>query len=220
MQYPTIWLTSALFVVLTLAGFSQRGAEPPAEARAEAPAAPAAFEVAAFEIDQAHSTVGFKVRHLGLASVTGTFDDYTARLQLDPADLSTMEVAARIEVESIDTGNERRDGHLRSPDFFEAETHPDIRFESTDVTEVDGNAFKLAGDLTIHGVTRPVVLEGALLGTAEGPGGKQRVGIEAETTIDRRDFGLTWDNLTEAGGVIVGHDVKIFLEIEAVEAGA
>ncbi len=207
MQTLTRPLIAALVLVGTLAGFASVDS-------------PAASVPTVYEVDQTHSTVGFKVRHLGISTVTGTFADYDAQLRVDPADLSTMAVEATIRVESIDTGNERRDGHLRSEDFFEAETYPEMRFVSTGVTEVDGDAFKLAGDLTMHGVTRPVVLEGEVIGTAVGPGGKPRVGIEAGTTIDRRDFGLTWSRTTEAGGLLVGHDVRIFLEIEAVEVGA
>lgn len=204
-------------VILTgilLTGFTSYRVSAP-----DAPVAVSKAEPVMFDIDKAHTTVGFKVRHLGLSNVTGTFADYAVRFTLDPADLTSMSVAARIEVASVDTGNERRDADLRSDNFFDAEQHPQIRFQSTSVTEVDGNAFKLAGDLTIHGVTKPVVLDGELIGVAPGPMGKQRVGIEAHTTIDRRDFGLTWNRLTEAGGVIAGHEVTIMLDIEAVQAG-
>ncbi len=209
MRITNLHLIPVLLVAVALVGF----------ALPDVPDRPAS-EPTMFEIDKAHTVIGFKVRHLGIANVTGTFADYSTRVKLDPDDLSTMEVAARISAESVDTGNENRDNHLRSPDFFEAETYPDIRFQSTEVVAINGNEFELAGDLTIRGVTKRVVLEGELIGTAIGPGGKQRVGIEAETTIDRRDFGLEWNNLTEAGGIIVGHNVNIFLEIEAIQGGA
>lgn len=208
MRPTKTYLIPLLMLTVALVGVGLPGADRPS------------VEPTMYEIDKAHTVIGFKVRHLGIANVTGTFSDYSTRIKLDPDDLSTMEAAARIKVASVDTGNERRDADLRSPNFFEAETYPDIRFESTEVIAVNGNEFELAGNLTIHGVTKRVVLEGELIGVAQGPGGKQRVGIEAETTIDRREFGLEWNRLTEAGGVIVGHDVKIFLEIEAVQAGA
>lgn len=206
MRHTLFSLIPILLVGILLTGFAAHRAGPPTAERA------------VFEIDKSHSTVGFKVRHLGIANVTGTFSDYMARVELDPNDLSSMAVAARINVESVDTGDERRDADLRSDNFFDAAQHPQIRFQSTGVTEVNGNAFKLAGDLTIRGVTKPVVLDGELIGVVPGPMGKQRVGIEARTTIDRRDFGLTWNRLTEAGGVIVGHDVTIILDIEAVQS--
>ena len=174
---------------------------------------------ASFEIDMAHSAVRFKVRHLGIANVRGTFDSFAANLSMEPGDLSTLETRARIDVASVDTDNLQRDEHLRSADFFDTETHPHIRFNSTGVTDVSGDSFRLAGDLTIHGVTKPVVLDAKLLGSAQGPDGRQRIGLEATTTIDRRDFGLTWNNLTEAGGIIVGHDVEITLEIEGAQLG-
>ncbi|MEM1042879.1 MAG: YceI family protein [Bacteroidota bacterium] len=207
MRVTRPYFIPVLFVAVALAGFAL-------------PAAPdrPASEPSMYQIDKAHSVIGFKVRHLGITNVTGTFSDYSTRIKLDPGDLRTMEVAARISVESVDTGNARRDDHLRSPDFFEAETYPDIRFQSTEVVSVDGSAFELAGDLTIHGVTQPVVLQGDVIGTAEGPGGNRRIGIEAETTVDRRAFGLEWNGLTEAGGIIVGHDVRIFLELQAVQS--
>ncbi len=203
----------ALCIGIMLTGFTTHRAAAP-----DTPAVAPNAEPVVFEIDKAHSMVGFKVRHLGISNVTGSFSDYMARVQLDPDDLRSLSVAARIDVASVDTGNEQRDADLRSDNFFDAAAHPQIRFESTGVTEVNGNAFKLAGDLTIHGVTQPVVLDGEVLGVAPGPMGKQRVGIEARTTIDRREFGLTWDRLTEAGGIIAGHDVTIILDIEAVQA--
>lgn len=204
-------LLPILFLGLMLTGFAWHAEDPPSS--------PSTVKSVMFDIDKAHSTVGFKVRHLGLSNVTGTFSDYAARVELDPSDLSTLSVAARIDVASVDTGNEDRDADLRSDNFFDVEQHPQLRFQSTGVTEVNGNTFKLAGDLTMHGVTKSITLDGELIGVAAGSMGKQRVGIEARATVDRRDYGLTWNRLTEAGGVIVGHDVTIVLDIEAVQAG-
>ncbi len=202
----------SVFVVLcsmlTLAGFTDEPPETTDGARR-----------AGYEIDMDHSAVRFKVRHLGIANVRGEFTSFAANLSMEPGDLSTLTTAARIDAASVNTGNLTRDADLRSDHFFDVEQHPHIRFTSTGVSDVNGNAFKLAGDLMIHGVTKPVVLDAKLLIAAPGPGGSARLGIEAVTTIDRRDFGLTWNNLTEVGGVIVGHEVEIVLEIEAVRAG-
>lgn len=171
-----------------------------------------------YNVDLAHSKVGFKVRHLGIASVRGDFDVYSAELTLDPTNVSTLKTSAVIETGSIDTGVEKRDGHLRSADFFDAETYPQIRFVSKEVREIEGNAFQLVGDLTIRDVTREVVLEAELIGPVKGMMGEERIGVEATTKISRAEYGLQWNKVTEAGGIIVGDEVTIVLEIEAVRA--
>ncbi len=169
-----------------------------------------------WSIDAAHSSISFKVRHLGISNVRGEFLAYDAEILMDGADLSTLSVNASIETASIDTGNERRDGHLRSDDFFAAEEFPSMTFTSTGVTEVEGNKFQLSGDLTIRDVTQTIVLEGEFLGTAS-MGDSDRAGFEATTTINRTEFNLSWDRLTEAGGLVVGHDVEIILELELIK---
>ncbi len=169
-----------------------------------------------WSIDAAHSSISFKVRHLGISNVRGEFLAYDAEILMDGADLSTLSVNANIETASIDTGNERRDGHLRSDDFFAAEEFPNMAFTSTGVTEVEGNQFQLSGDLTIRDVTQTIVLEGEFLGTAS-MGDSERAGFEATTTINRTEFNLSWDRLTEAGGLVVGHDVEIILELELIK---
>ncbi len=170
-----------------------------------------------FVVDQVHSNVGFKVRHLGITNVNGQFDEYDATITLDPENLSTLEAEATIQIASINTGNERRDGHLKSDDFFNAEAHPAMKFVSNKVVPGDNGAFELHGDLTIRDVTKPVVLEGALLGTGMTREGKQKVGLEASTTINRFDYNLKWDQVTEAGGLVVGQDVQIILELQLNE---
>ena len=169
-----------------------------------------------WSIDAAHSSISFKVRHLGISNVRGEFLAYDAEILMDGADLSTLSVNANIETASIDTGNERRDGHLRSDDFFAAEEFPNMTFTSTGVTEVEENRFQLSGDLTIRDVTQAIVLEGEFLGTAS-MGDSERAGFEATTTINRTEFNLSWDRLTEAGGLVVGHDVEIILELELIK---
>lgn len=169
-----------------------------------------------WSIDTEHSSISFKVRHLGISNVRGEFRTYDAETLMDSTNLSTLSVNATIETASIDTGNERRDNHLRAEDFFDAEQFPAITFVSTAVTNVDGNKFQLQGDLTIRDVTKSVVLEGEFLGLAT-RGDSQRAGFAAQTTVNRKDFNLSWDQLTEAGGVIVGHDVNISLDLQVVK---
>jgi len=173
-------------------------------------------ETTSWSIDNSHSSISFKVRHLGISNVRGEFFSYDADIMMDGADLSTLSVNATIQIASVDTGNERRDGHLRSDDFFGAEEFPTMTFVSTGVTEVDGSKFHLGGDLTIRDVTQSVVLEGDFIGTAM-MRDTERVGFEATTTINRKDFNLSWDQLTETGGVIVGHNVEISLELQLIK---
>jgi len=174
---------------------------------------------ATWNVDQAHSNVGFAVRHLGISTVRGSFRSYDATLDFDPADLTTLSATADIEVASVDTRNDRRDNHLRSDDFFHVEAHPTMRFESTRVQNVNGDTFEIVGDLTIKDVTREVVLAATLNGVAAFQG-NEVAALTAETVIDRHDYGLTWSRVTEAGGLVVGRDVTITLEIEAAREQA
>jgi polyisoprenoid-binding protein YceI len=205
-------LTTAAFACLAiaLAAFSP---DPPA------PLAPEA-SVAQYTIDKAHSSVSFRIRHLGISNVSGTFSDYDATIEMAGDDLASFRATASIQVGSIDTANQRRDNHLRSDDFFDAERFPAMTFESTGVRNVNGDRFEIEGNLTIRDVTRPVVLTAERLGSAVGPDGSHRVGIEARTTVDRHDFGLNWNRMTEAGGVVVGRDVTIMLDIQAIRVEA
>ncbi len=170
----------------------------------------------AYTVDAVHSKISFKVRHLGLSSVRGEFADFDVNLSMIPEDISSLQASSTIHVNSISTGAERRDGHLRSADFFDAENHPTITFTSTEVRAAEDGSFQLAGELTIRGVTKPVVLDAEMIGPVVGPMGKERIGFEATGTINRKDFGLLWDSVTEAGGIIVGHNVTMILEIEAI----
>ncbi|AEN74202.1 YceI family protein [Rhodothermus marinus SG0.5JP17-172] len=196
--------------LIALAGFWQPTKAPEAPTR----------EVLNWTIDKAHSSIGFRVRHLGISFVNGVFEDYDATLQFDPNDLSTLKATATIRVASINTGIERRDNHLRSPDFFDAEKYPEIRFVSKEVRNIQGNRFQLVGDLTIKDVTKEVVLDVEFLGTAQGMQGELRTAFTARGTIDRFDYGLQWNQLTEAGGVVVGREVTLLIDIEAVQEGA
>jgi polyisoprenoid-binding protein YceI len=170
-----------------------------------------------WEIDRTHSELTFRIRHM-VSRVNGAFNDWSGTVHADPANLAGGRVEVDIRTASIDTRNERRDNHLRSDDFFDAETHPTITFRSTRV-EADGGELRVHGSLTIRGITRPVVLEGRLLEVAGTPG-RRRIGFEAETTINRLDYGVSWNRAAEIGGVVLGDDVRISIAISAVERPA
>ena len=166
-------------------------------------------------IDPAHTTVEFTVRHMMIAKVRGRFTGVEATIhEAERAGDSALE--AVIQVESISTGDEKRDGHLKSADFFDVENHPEMRFRSTKVVPVAGNRFRVEGDLTIRGVTRPVALDVKEEGRARDPWGGERAGFSAKTRINRKDFGLEWNVALETGGFLVGDDVDIHIEAEAV----
>lgn len=169
-----------------------------------------------WSVDHAHSKIGFKVRHLGISNVRGDFRDYDVSISMTDGDVSTLSASATIQTTSVFTNNDRRDNHLRSPDFFSAEAFPAMTFQSKEVRAVDGNTFELVGDLTIRDVTTEVVLDAEFLGTAT-MGDQERAGFEASTEINRMDYGLAWNRLTEAGGFVVGHNVEIILELEMVK---
>ncbi|MFZ5623468.1 MAG: YceI family protein [Gemmatimonadota bacterium] len=165
-------------------------------------------------IDPVHSEVSFRIRHF-VTRVRGTFRKWNGTITADPANLAAGSVNVTIEAASIFTDNERRDTHLRSADFFDVANHPTITFTSTRV-EATGNRIRVTGDLTIRGVTKSVVLEGEFLGVS-GPDGKgQRIGFQASTVIDRKDFGVSWNRAAEGGGLMLGDDVTIDINIEAV----
>ena len=172
--------------------------------------------VATYNVDPAHSEVGFQVRHLGFSRVRGYFGEYEATIRLNPDQLSTLQVEATIQADSISTGDDKRDAHLRSEDFFEVETYPELTFESTGVQNVSADSFELTGNLTMHGVTKPVTLKGTYLGAGQDPWGGQRVGFEASAKINRKDFGLNWNTVLETGGVLVSEEVEIVLNVQAV----
>lgn len=168
-----------------------------------------------YVIDNSHSTVGFNVRHAGIAKVRGSFGDFEGSLVVGE-DFVNSKADVVIQTASVDTRNEARDQHLRSADFFNVEAHPTMAFNTTAV-EGDGEEFNLVGDLTINGVTKPVKLEVEYNGTAVDPFGNTRVGFEAGTVINRKDFGLTWNAALEAGGVLVSDKVAIVLEVSAIK---
>ncbi|HLT47004.1 MAG TPA: YceI family protein [Rubricoccaceae bacterium] len=182
--------------------------QPPAAVVAAAPA-----EVATYQIDTVHSELSFRIRHL-MGRVFGTFTDWEGTLTVDPADLTTMAVDVTVRTASILTLNEQRDAHLRTPDFFAAEEYPTMTFTSDRVVQ-DGDRIEVHGDLTIRGTTRPVVLTGEYRGQGPDPWGNERIAFLASTTIDRHDFGVSYNQLVEGVGMI-GDEVEITIAIEAV----
>ena len=168
-----------------------------------------------WQVDGAHSAVNLTVRHMVISKVRGKFTTYTATLELDEDDLTRSQIDVSIDAASIDTGVADRDKPLRSADFFDVERFPELTFKSTRVGG-KGDELELVGDLTIHGVTREVALKVEATGRARDPWGNERAGFTAKTAIERKEFGLTWNQLLEAGGVVVGDRINIELEVEAV----
>jgi polyisoprenoid-binding protein YceI len=170
-----------------------------------------------WKIDPTHSHVEFAVRHLMITTVRGRFGSLQGSVVTDDADPTRAKVDVVIDAASIDTREPQRDTHLKSPDFFEVETYPTITFKSTRVQDLQGNRFKLVGDLTMHGVTREVVLDVTEEGRGKDPWGGQRAGYSATAKVKRSDFGLTWNQVLETGGIAVGDEIKISLDLELVK---
>jgi polyisoprenoid-binding protein YceI len=174
-----------------------------------------------WEIDPAHTAVQFAVRHLMVSTVRGRFRKVQGTATVDDADPTKSSVTATIDAASIDTGNEKRDAHLRQPDFLDVEKHPTLTFTSKSVASAGANKWKVTGDLTLHGVTKQVVLdvEGSPAPTAD-PYGNVKLGGVATTTIKRSDYGISWNKALETGGVVVGDDVQITIDIELNKKGS
>jgi polyisoprenoid-binding protein YceI len=169
-----------------------------------------------WKIDPSHSLIEFAVKHLMISTVKGRFADVEGDILISAGDPAHSSVAATIKALSIDTRTGQRDDHLRSADFLDAANFPEITFKSTRI-EGDADEFKVHGDLTIRGTTRQIVLDVTNEGSAKDPWGGERIGFSGKTKFDRRDFGLTWNQAIESGGVVVGHEVKVSLEIQAVK---
>lgn len=171
-------------------------------------------EAGTYEIDPSHSVVEFVVRHMGLAKVRGRFNDFRGTIEIGD-ELEQSSARGTIQTASIDTRDEDRDQHLRSPDFFDVQQHPTIEFRSTGVRR-EGDQWLVDGELTITDQTRPVTLDVDFEGGAPDPWGNERVGFSASTTINRHDFGLNWNVALETGGWLVGKEVKLELSVEAI----
>jgi polyisoprenoid-binding protein YceI len=173
-----------------------------------------------WNFDLSHSSINFWVRHLMVSKVHGRFLKWSGKLVYDEATPVKSKVEVDIDAASIFTEEPKRDEHLRSADFLEVAKHPTIRFASTEIARVDDQRLRVEGRLTIHGVTKPVTLEVELGGRVRDPWGGERAGFSARASVSRKDFGLTWNQLLEAGGVAVGDKIEIAIEIEAVKAAA
>src|SRR5438552_16413622 len=173
-----------------------------------------------WNIDPVHSGINFSVRHMVVSKVRGRFTKYTGALAIDDTDLTRSTVEATIDASSIDTGTDQRDAHLRSPDFLDVERFPEIRFRSTRIEKAADDRYRVTGDLTIRDVTRAVSLDVEYGGQAKDPWGNARIGFVAKASLDRRDFGLQWNQVLEAGGVLVGDRIDIELEVQGVKAAA
>ena len=170
-----------------------------------------------WSIDPAHSQIEFAVRHMMITTVKGRFGIVHGTVRSHDADPAKGDVDIEIDADSIDTRELQRDAHLKSADFFDVEKFPKLTFKSTGISDVQGDHFKLTGDLTIHGVTRPVTLDVTSAGRGKDPWGGERAGFSATARIKRSEFGLTWNQALEAGGFLVGDEVKINLDIELVK---
>ncbi|GAA4464350.1 YceI family protein [Nemorincola caseinilytica] len=167
-------------------------------------------------LEPSHSEVTFKVRHMMISNVSGQFKKFDSTVETDGNDIATAKVRFTADVDSISTNNDQRDGHLKSPDFFDAATHPQIVFESTSLQPVGGDAYKLHGNLTMRGTTRPVTFDVEHGGILNDGWGNVRAGFTITGKVNRKDYGLNWSALTETGGLVVGDDVKFEAHTEFV----
>ncbi|MGF1431754.1 YceI family protein [Kitasatospora sp. LaBMicrA B282] len=172
-----------------------------------------------YVFDPAHTRIGFVARHAMVTKVRGHFAEWEGRAHLDGGDPANSTATVTIKAASITTGNEQRDGHLRTNDFLDAPNFPDIVFTSTGSTALGDDDYRVDGTLTIKDVTRPISLELAYQGSATDPGGNLRVGFEGRTTINRKDFGITWNAALEGGGVLVGDKVVLEFDVSAIRQG-
>ena len=170
-----------------------------------------------WKVDAAHSRLGFAIKHLMIATVRGSFTRVEGTVVVDERDPASAVIDITVPIGSISTGDEKRDGHLRSPDFFDAETFPNMTFRSRHVEATGANTFRIVGDLTIRDVTREVVLDADMLGRAKDPWGQEHAAFEAHTKFKRSEFGLTWNAALETGGVLVGDEVKIEIEAQLIK---
>ncbi|MDZ7718012.1 MAG: YceI family protein [Balneolaceae bacterium] len=168
-------------------------------------------------IDTAHSEINFKVKHLVISTVTGKFNSFDASVETENEDFEDAKIYFEADINSIDTNNEDRNAHLKSDDFFNAEEHPKLTFESTSFKKIGDGQYKLIGNLTIRGNTKPVALDAVYGGTVQDPYGNTKAGFEVTGTINRKEFGLKWNGVTEAGNLVVSEEVKLDLNVQFTE---
>jgi polyisoprenoid-binding protein YceI len=167
-------------------------------------------------VDPAHTSVGFSVKHMGISTVRGTFGEFEGRLEIG-ADLASAKAYGTVKAAAVDTGQDQRDEHLRSPDFFDAAQYADITFESTKIESVDTESLRITGNLTMHGVTKEITLDAVVDGTETDPMGNERVGLEVAGQISRGEFGMKFNQALGSGNVAVSDKVKIALDISAIK---
>jgi polyisoprenoid-binding protein YceI len=168
-------------------------------------------------LDPSHSEIQFKVKHMMISTVSGEFGKFDASFEEENGDFTQLKANFTADVDSISTKNEQRDGHLKSPDFFDAASHPQIHFESSKLEKKGDEHFVLSGNLTIKGVTKPVTLDVINSGVINDPFGYTRTGFEISGKINRKDYGLTWHQLTEAGGLVVSDEIRVNANVEFVK---
>lgn len=173
--------------------------------------------MATWTIDTAHSEIGFKIKHLVISTVSGKFTSFEGKLEGDPEDFTQSQISFTADIDSINTGNEQRDGHLKSGDFFDAVKHPKLSFSSTAIVNKNGSDYKVIGDLTIRGTTKPITLNVDFGGIQNNMYGQTVAGFEITGKINRQEYGLTWSAVTEAGGIVVSDDVKLAIDAELVK---
>lgn len=173
--------------------------------------------MATYKIDPAHSEILFKVRHLMISYITGSFKTFDATLEAEAEDFTDAKVSFEADIDSIHTNSEQRDGHLKSDDFFNAEKFPKLTFVSTGITKESDEDYKLAGDLTIRDVTKNITLDVTYNGTTVDPWGQTKAGFELTGKINRKEFGLKWHAATETGGIVAGDEVKLLLNVQLVK---
>lgn len=173
--------------------------------------------MATYKIDAAHSEINFKVKHLMITNVTGNFTQFDATMEASADDFSDATISFEADVNSINTNNEQRDGHLKSDDFFNAEQFPKLTFVSSGLQKKSDNEYALTGDLTIRNITKTVTLDVEFGGTMTDPWGQQKAGFEISGKINRKDFDLKWTATTEAGGIVVSDEVKLQLAVQMIK---
>ncbi len=179
-------------------------------------ATPTLIPTGTWTVDSAHSKVGFSVKHMGVATVRGEFNEFAGTLEIGD-DLASARAYGKVNTASVDTNQDQRDDHLRSADFFDVEVHPELAFESTGIESIDDETFRIVGDLTLHGVTHEVELEAEIGGTDIGPNGEERAGLEITGELSRRDFEMAFNAALGSGNAIVSDKVRLTLDIAAVK---
>jgi polyisoprenoid-binding protein YceI len=175
------------------------------------------METTKWVLDPTHSELGFKIKHLMITNISGSFKNFQAEVETRDTDFSSAQISLTAEMKSISTYNEQRDAHLRNADFFEVEKYPELKFRSTNIEKTDSDTFALYGDLTLKGVTKPVKLHMEYNGVAKDPWGGERAGFVITGKINRSDWGVNFNGVLETGGVMLGEEVRISSEIELVK---